>query len=57
MRVIAVIDDRRVVEKILRHLGARHDPLPKPPLQGLPGPYTYEPSDDVDPTPLTAKMC
>ena len=26
MRVIAVIDDPRVVEKILRHLGAWHDP-------------------------------
>jgi hypothetical protein len=33
MRVIAVIDDPRVVEKILRHLGARHDPTacPSPP--------------------------
>ena len=26
MRVIAVIDNPRVVDKILRHLGARHDP-------------------------------
>jgi hypothetical protein len=26
MRVIAVIDDCRVIEKILRHLGAWHDP-------------------------------
>jgi len=26
MRVIAVIDDPRLVEKILRHLGAWHDP-------------------------------
>jgi len=59
MRVIAVIDDRRVVEKILRHLGAWHDPPahrslgeggpPRPPPGGLPGPYTYEPCDDVAP--------
>ena len=41
----------RIVEKILRHLGAWHDPPPRPPPQGLPGPYTYEPCDDVDPTP------
>jgi hypothetical protein len=51
MRVIAVIDDPRVVEKILRHLGAWHDPPPRPSPQGLPGPYTYEPCDDVDPMP------
>ena len=31
MRVIAVIDDPRVVEEILRHLGAWHDP---PAIQG-----------------------
>ncbi len=61
MRVIAVIDDPRVVEKILRHLGAWHDPPAcaeatagrpaglSPP--GAAGPYTYEPCDDVDPTP------
>jgi hypothetical protein len=42
MRVIAVIDDPRVVEKILRHLGAWHDPPPRPPPQGVPDPYTYE---------------
>jgi len=51
MRVMAVIDDPRVAEKIIRHLGAWHDPLPRPPPQGLPGPYTYEPCDDADPTP------
>ena len=51
MRVIAVIDDRRVVEKILRHLGAWHDPPPRPPPQHVPGPYTYEPCEDVDPAP------
>ena len=51
MRVIAIIDDPRVVEKILRHLGAWHDPPARPPPQGLRGPYTYEPCDDVDPTP------
>jgi len=52
MRVIAVIDDPRVVEKILRHPGAWHDPhacLPQPrrrpaglsPPPGA-GPYTCE---------------
>jgi hypothetical protein len=61
MRVIAVIDDRRVVEKILRHLGAWHDPPacagasagrpPRPLPSAVPGPYTYEPCDDADPTP------
>jgi hypothetical protein len=61
MRVIAVIDDPKVTEKILRHLGAWHDPPAgrslgagrpaglSPP--GAPGPYTYEPCDDVAPTP------
>jgi hypothetical protein len=35
MRVIAVVDgDPRVVEKILRHLGAGHDPPPRPPPGG-----------------------
>jgi hypothetical protein len=53
MRVIAVIDDPWVVEQILRHLGAWHDPPPRTPPQGLPGPYTYEPCEDVDPTTKT----
>jgi len=52
MRVIAVIDDPRVVEKILRHLGAWHDPPTGLSPPGAPGPYTYEPCDDVDPRPL-----
>ena len=51
MRVIAVVDDPRVVEKILRHLGAWHDPPPGLPLPEESGPYTYEPCDGVDPTP------
>ena len=51
MRVIAVIDDPRLVEKILRHLGAWHDPPARLPAPGAPGPYTYEPCDDVDPAP------
>jgi len=61
MRVIAVIDDPRAVEKILRHLGAWHDPaacLPQPRRRsaglsppGATGPCTYEPCDDVAPTP------
>jgi hypothetical protein len=51
MRVIAAIDDPQVAEKILRHLGAWHDPPPRPPpLQGS-GTYTCEPCDDVDPAP------
>lgn len=50
-RVIAVIDDRRVVEKILCHLGAWHDPPPIPPPPEGSGPYAYEPCEDVDPTP------
>ena len=51
MRVIAVIDDPRVVEKILRHLGAWCDPPAGLSPPGAPGPYTYEPCDDVDPAP------
>jgi hypothetical protein len=51
MRVIAVIDDPRLVEKILRHLGAWHDPPARLPAPGAPEPYTYEPCDDVDPMP------
>jgi hypothetical protein len=37
LRVIAVIDAPRVVERILRHLGVWHDPQPRPPPHGLPG--------------------
>ena len=48
MRVIAVIDDPAVVQKILRHLGAWHDP--PPPLAGG-DLYTREPCADVDPMP------
>jgi len=51
MRVLAVIDDPRAVEKILRHLGAWHDP---PAGQSQPGgspPYTYEPCGDGEPMP------
>src|ERR1035437_2248601 len=51
LRVIAVVDDPRVIEKILRHLGAGHDPPPRPPRPDGSGPYTYEPCEDVDPTP------
>ena len=52
MRVIAIIDDRRIVEKILRHLGVWGGP----PLAGQgrappSGPVTYEPYGDVDPMP------
>ena len=51
MRVLAVIDDPQVVEKILRHLGAWHDPPSRLATQGSPGPHIYEPCDDVDPMP------
>lgn len=51
MRVIAIVDDRRVVEKILRHLGGWHDPPTRPPPAAVLGPYTYEPCEDVDPMP------
>jgi hypothetical protein len=51
MRVIAVIDEPRLVQKILRHLGAWHDPPARGSPPGASGPYTYEPCDDVDPTP------
>jgi hypothetical protein len=37
VRVIAVIDAPRAVEKILRHLGVWHDPPARPLPQGLPG--------------------
>lgn len=39
-RVIALIDDPRVVEKILRHLGAWLDPLAGLSTAGTAGPYT-----------------
>jgi DNA-binding CsgD family transcriptional regulator len=48
MRVIALINDPRVIEKILRHLGAWHDPPPRSPPQRVPGPYAYEPCDDAE---------
>ena len=51
MRVIAVIDDPRVVEQILRHLGAWHDPPARLPPPGATVPCTYEPCDDVAPAP------
>jgi hypothetical protein len=61
MRVIALIDDPGVVEKVLRHLGAWHDPPDchspgggRPSGLSPPGatePYTCEPSEDVDPMP------
>jgi hypothetical protein len=50
-RDIAVVDDPRLIEKILRHLGAWHDPPPRPPRPDGSGPYTCEPCEDVNPTP------
>ena len=46
-----LIDDPGVVQKILRHLGAWHDPPTCQPNHCPPGSYTYEPCDDVDPMP------
>ena len=43
--------ERCVTEKILRHLGAWHDPPARLPPQGVRGPYTYEPCLDADPMP------
>ena len=51
MRVIAVIDAPRVVERILRHLSAWHDPPPRPPPRVGSRPYAYEPCEDADPMP------
>lgn len=55
MRVIAVIDQRVVVEKILRHLGQWNGTPPLAPARAPPdadaGPWTREPFDDVDPMP------
>lgn len=55
MRVIAVIDQRAVVEKILRHLHLWSGTPPlapaRSPLDGADGPWTREPCDDVDPMP------
>jgi hypothetical protein len=45
----AIVDDPRMVEKTLRHLGAWHDPPPRPPPPDGSGPYTCEPCEDVDP--------
>jgi hypothetical protein len=52
MRVIAVIDDLAVVEKILRHLGLWCGPPVAGHGRAPPGgPLVYEPFDDVDPAP------
>ncbi len=50
MPLIAVIDDPRVMEKILRRLAAWRDPTAGPSPPGAPRPYAYEPYGDVDPT-------
>ena len=53
MRVIAVIDERRAVEKILRHLGLWSGaPLLRTGLSPpATGPWAYLPYGDVDPMP------
>jgi hypothetical protein len=52
MRMIAMIDEAQVIEKILRHLHLRSGPAPplaaaRPPPDG----YLRVPCDDVDPMP------
>jgi hypothetical protein len=42
MWLIALIDDPRVVERILRHLGAWHDPPAGLSPQGAARPDTYQ---------------
>lgn len=55
MRVIAVIDRREVVEKILRHLGLWSGGQTLTPARSPPAdadePWTREPCEDVDPMP------
>ena len=50
MRVIAVIDNPAVVERILRHLGLWSGSAARPP-PGEAGEWTRHPCEDVDPTP------
>ena len=53
MRVIDVIDQRLVIEKILRHLGQWNGTPPLAPARSPPdaGAWTREPCEDVDPMP------
>ena len=54
MRVIAVIDQRLVIEKIRRHWCQWNGTPPLAPARAPPdaeGPLTREPCDDVDPLP------
>ena len=51
MRVLALIDDRAVAEKILRHLGVWHAPPVVMTTPGSSGNHTRVPFDDVDPMP------
>ena len=50
MRVIAVIDQKEVIEKILRHLGLWSVPNPTP-ARSPPQDWVQEPCQDVDPMP------
>lgn len=52
MRVVAVLRDQQVVEKILRHLNVWQDPPTKPsPRAVCDETRTYEPCNDLDPMP------
>ncbi len=56
MGVVAVIDDPRVVVKILRHAGVWHDPTVELAPPNGAWPYTYEPCSDVETTPEYEKV-
>jgi hypothetical protein len=51
MRIVAIINDPPVIEKILRHRHAWHDPPAMSSPTEVPESYRYEPCDDVDPMP------
>lgn len=60
MRVIAVIDQRAVIEKNLLHLGLWSGTSTLAPARAPPGdvirPWTREPCDNVDPMPDYEKV-
>jgi len=51
MRVVALFENSKVVERVLRSRNAWHDPPGTLPPSNYSGENTYEPCDDVDPTP------
>ncbi|MDA1088533.1 MAG: hypothetical protein O2901_16160 [Verrucomicrobia bacterium] len=58
MRIVALIDDREVIERILRHLGLweqgiRVTPATGPPRQTVIEPWLDDPFPDYDTEPVT----